>query len=644
MLFDLETGTRHEITQVVRDWTQGKDSFTIFEFQQFLQKRQHESRGWDELRDIIKQYEEPLHKITVNRTPIKAVTGKSSFISKKSIAVFVEEEDEPGPKIPMTTLSVLAFLRYLKAEENLLFDFSSKSQYLDLSRPLNEYFIASSHNTYLIGAQYLDLSSVDAYVQAFRKGARCVEVDLHEGTPECPIIVTHGGAGTSELSFESVCRAIYEFAFENTKTPVILSLESHLHLESQAICADIFKKVFKDALLPAPADGGASIKRLPTPRELYGKILLKGKGIVGSISVFEDEEPLKAFITGSENLLVQKKRKISTQHFISKSLSKSVSKPLQRPSAKSIPSSSSKASKTSKASVTKESNPKLVSKSEIAKSLSEITYLKAFKVRGDNKSLEAAKEKLNPWNMSSFPDSTIDTFTSPDPTKFSSFNTRSMSRVYPNPVHVKSWVSGNFSPVRSWCCGVQCAALNYQTFDVPMQLNDAFFSQNGGCGYVPKPDYLCDPNEPFNFLNAANDRRTRPILLRFMIISGQNFEFPDNDHYKTMDPFIVIQIVGVDCDRMIRVTPTVHDNGFNPVWNEKIEFEIQCPELALLHIQVVDKDETIEDTPIGFYCIPVNSMKEGYRHFPLKRMVDGKEISPFCTLFCLVEVVKLRKS
>jgi len=37
-------------------------------------------------------------------------------------------------------------------------------------------------------------------------------------------------------------------------------------------------------------------------------------------------------------------------------------------------------------------------------------------------------------------------------------------------------------------------ALNFQTGDKPMQLNQAKFMQNGGCGYVLRPEYMFQPN------------------------------------------------------------------------------------------------------------------------------------------------------
>ncbi len=47
----------------------------------------------------------------------------------------------------------------------------------DRSRPLSEYFVSSSHNTYLLAHQLYGSSSAVAYEHVLVTGARCVEID-----------------------------------------------------------------------------------------------------------------------------------------------------------------------------------------------------------------------------------------------------------------------------------------------------------------------------------------------------------------------------------------------------------------------------------------------------------------------------------
>lgn len=72
------------------------------------------------------------------------------------------------------------FRQYLTSEwANALKDSPPDDRLYD--RPLTDYFISSSHNTYLIGNQLYGHSTIDGYKIALLGGCRCVEIDVWDG-------------------------------------------------------------------------------------------------------------------------------------------------------------------------------------------------------------------------------------------------------------------------------------------------------------------------------------------------------------------------------------------------------------------------------------------------------------------------------
>src|SRR3569833_2712595 len=72
-----------------------------------------------------------------------------------------------------------------------------------LDRPMNEYFISSSHNTYLLGRQVVGISSVEGYISALKRGYRYIEIDCWDGPDGQPTVV-HGMTWTTKISIREV--------------------------------------------------------------------------------------------------------------------------------------------------------------------------------------------------------------------------------------------------------------------------------------------------------------------------------------------------------------------------------------------------------------------------------------------------------
>ncbi|XP_063682125.1 1-phosphatidylinositol 4,5-bisphosphate phosphodiesterase delta-1-like isoform X2 [Bolinopsis microptera] len=163
------------------------------------------------------------------------------------------------------------FLDYLYSDENSVF---MRSETVDelMDSPLSHYWIASSHNTYLIGNQLTSRSDVEAYVQALLSGCKCLELDVwkRDGT----IKILHGHMLTTMINAEDVLAAIDMYAFKVSPYPLILSIENHLDTEMQEKFAKMIKEKLGDKLLSVPLpDSG----QLPSPNILKNKILIKDK-------------------------------------------------------------------------------------------------------------------------------------------------------------------------------------------------------------------------------------------------------------------------------------------------------------------------------------------------------------------------------
>jgi phosphatidylinositol phospholipase C delta len=76
---------------------------------------------------------------------------------------------------PSKVLTVTGFTSFLLSQDNSAFSDIDANVYQDMTRPLSEYYISSSHNTYLVGHQLVGVSTIEGYIRALLHGCRSVE-------------------------------------------------------------------------------------------------------------------------------------------------------------------------------------------------------------------------------------------------------------------------------------------------------------------------------------------------------------------------------------------------------------------------------------------------------------------------------------
>lgn len=351
-------------------------------------------------------------------------------------------------------LSLDGFTSYLTSAECHLFDPEHGIVCQDMTQPLSHYYINSSHNTYLIEDQFRGPSDISGYIRALKMGCRCVELDVWDGADEEPLVWT-GRSLSPPLLLHCVLEAIGRFAFVASEYPLILCIENHCSLRQQKVMWQHLVKILGESLYAVPPDEGASY--LPSPHALRHRILLKGKKLVPSSDgedgvVSEEDEgaemcqKIKAINSGgtapggSEKDMVQKS-------IITQSNSSNV----------------------------------LPRRFQLSKELSDLVTL-CQSVRFIDFSASSKSQK--PWELCSFHESLAVRLISESPGDFVNHNKHFLSRVYPSPMRIDS---SNMNPQDLWKCGCQIVSMNFQTAGLMMDLNTAWFRQNGNCGYVLRP-------------------------------------------------------------------------------------------------------------------------------------------------------------
>ncbi|KAK1794513.1 hypothetical protein P4O66_010766 [Electrophorus voltai] len=609
--------------------------------------------------------------------------GEDSMLVHAQSLILTYELNEWARNNQLMTAN--GFTMYMLSKENDVFDLEHGRVCQDMSRPLSHYFISSSHNTYLTKDQVMSESSTDTYVRALSHGCRCVELDCWDGDKE-PVIC-HGHTLTSKVPFREVVETIAEYAFKASPYPLILSLENHCSLEQQAVMAQQLRSILGDKLLTKPLSD-QTCESLPSPEDLRGKVLVKGK-----------KEHMEQESSSSESSCSEDESKAEDRPKARKDSRKASGFRLSvillcshacvclwlRPAPVATfcacvfePARPAEAWRVLRVSacvcvsrVPLAPQCLCASPAKVSKLSPELSDLVVYTHSVPFRGFDQAAKRL-PNEMSSFSESEALKHMKNSGKFFVRHNSRQLSRIYPSGQRLQS---SNYNPQDMWNAGCQlgtppririrkdpmhvakringvpwpsqkvtacdllcpAVALNFQTLGEQMDLNQGRFLPNGRCGYVLKPSFLCQADSEFTPENTGRGPGHEPTLLTVKVISAQQLPKPDTEKLNSIvDPQVWVEIHGTPIDNNKKKTHRINNNGFNPRWDCTFKFLLHVPELVLVRFVVEDHDYATRNEFLGQFTLPFPSMRAGYRHVRLLG-ADGSSLSP-ASLFVHVKV------
>lgn len=575
---------RNDIEELFREIGKGKEFINLEQFITFMNDKQRDPR----LNEILY----PLYE-------------------EKRAAEIIATYEQDEAVVKENRLTKDGLIRYLMSDENAPVFLDRLDIYMEMDQPLCHYYINSSHNTYLSGRQFGGKSSVEMYRQVLLAGCRCVELDCWDGKGEDEEpIITHGKAMCTDILFKDVIYAIRDTAFVTSDYPVILSFENHCCKTQQhkmaKYCDDIFGDLLlKEQLEDYPLEPGAP---LAPPCLLKRKILIKNKRLKPEV----EKQELELFRQG--------------QFVIEDEEKEDASAPVDKTPPPEVPVEVTPGPE-EPAGADGDAPPPVQytgSTTNVHPWLSSmVNYAQPVKFQ----SFDIAEKKNVHHNMSSFSEPTGLNYLKTQAIEFVNYNKRQMSRIYPSGTRANS---SNYMPQVFWNAGCQMVSLNFQTSDLPMQLNQGKFEYNGNCGYLLKPDFMRRADRTFDPFAESPVDGVIAAQCSVRVIAGQFLSD------KKVGTYVEVDMYGLPTDTIRKEfrTRMVPANGLNPVYNEEpfLFRKVVLPDLAVLRFGVYDEGGKL----LGQRILPLDGLQAGYRHISLRTEANFPMSLPM--LFCNIEL------
>ncbi|KAK8929771.1 hypothetical protein H634G_01642 [Metarhizium anisopliae BRIP 53293] len=492
--------------------------------------------------------------------------------------------------------------------------FNVPESLLDRSRPLPEYFISSSHNTYLMAHQLYGSSSASAYETTLKTGSRCVEIDAWDNSanPEEPK-VTHGFTLVSHISFREVCETIRD-VFDEEKAiaqkdpsyavaPILLSLENHCGEQGQKRLVEIMKEVLGDRLLAEPViqkghreqsgeDEHVCLAELGACIAVIVEYNLKGD--VGAAEESESESPSDNEQEGEEAKAARKAYKEKTKEAAPAGII-----------------------------------PELADLGVYAQSVKPV----------DNSWFNPGKLVNGPHHhLINVSESGLSSHLPDESVAIAAHNSQHLMRVYPKGTRISS---SNLKPLKFWAIGAQICALNWQTFGTSNQLNDALFS--GSEGYILKPAALRSGGDG-RILTGKKKR------LRLHVAGATDIPVHEDREADSLRPYLTCNLYSpgdIEGDTYKRKTTPYKHHKFSilhrgdnppvtePIWDETLEWVYEDNELVFLRMLIKSDDAWARNPMIAVAAIRLLYTVPGWSFI---RMMDMKGGETKCTILVKIEI------
>ena len=626
----------YQLSQIFNQYSIRKKDSTIFTMSPLrLQKFFHEIQ------------EEPISELEAYQLVISYKTGIENQlkrkINKKIQNSYISNNYQINENMIKNIIEKVK--NKYKIEQNLLLELTLREFYImmnshpmtvykidkminkvNLDKPLTDYFINSTHNTYITGNQLSSYSSSKMYSLSLLEGYRLVELDCYNGEGD-DIIITHGYTLVSKLSLDDILYELKKSAFINSSMPVILSIENHLDEYHQIIMAKKLKYILKNIYI-FPYDKKPD--HLPTLRELQNKFIIK----CGGRRIWQNDEIKKAHIEQT-NILKGKINSKLKKYILFDRFNDVVDSDEEEKKTKIKERDDNEEEKNDDFEKLYQSNLD-INKTEETKS--NFRKLRAiFKAKSLNNENEEEKEtetipdleklrglpgaKFNydkimennykPWECLTLKCKKFIKYQSNpiEQNEIIKLSQHCLLKAYPD-----SFSSANYDIIKCWRCGCQAAALNIQALEDDFTLfNTVFFYQNRKCGYVLKPSKLLDPKIVIDY-ERSNYNLKMKILSCYNLL--KLIEMREEAIYEKGKIQMEIYTLGSDNDdKNPHQKYDLKGGLLFPVINKnELSFELPVYEYELGGIMI---KFFYEGKLFGRGCIPFCLMKNGIRKIPI---------------------------